>query len=231
MAAPPTFQATISRCPQPYRPHQAAPSSHPPATAPKASPHTPTRKYGGGGGRGVSITPTPPTAPPPMRAHPTHATPATTAHPTATRTRAARHPLQAPKTCATRTPPPGATGAHLSALQPTPKPSTHPRQTSRQRPAHTRTAAPPRPSPPTVTPPADTTHPSQPQPPRPRSTNTRGHELNRRSLSNTQRSDQHKRTSTPNQLTTNRNHFPQAPQGIPRGATDPDRCASYARTS
>ena len=34
-------------------------------------------------------------------------------------------PLQAPKTCATRTPPPEVTGAHLSALQPTPKPSTH----------------------------------------------------------------------------------------------------------
>nr|DAS23909.1 MAG TPA: hypothetical protein [Bacteriophage sp.] len=35
-------------------------------------------------------------------------------------------PLQAPKTCAARTPPPGATGAHLSTLQYLTHTSTHP---------------------------------------------------------------------------------------------------------
>ena len=160
MAAPPTLQATTSRCPQPglphrrpqpYRPHQAAPSSHPPATAPKASTHTHTRKYGG-----VSITPTPPysTTTPTMRAHPSHTTQDTTTptntHPAGTTTRATPRPLQARKTCATRTQ----------------APTTHPQQTSRQRAPHAHTATPPRPSPSTATAPATTTHPSQPQPPR-----------------------------------------------------------------
>lgn len=88
----------------------------------------PQPKYGGGGRReggegGIDH------ADPLQRHHPHHAGTPQPHHPTRTR-QAPRHgahhrPLQAPKTCATRTPPPEATGAHLSALQPTPKPSTH----------------------------------------------------------------------------------------------------------
>lgn len=70
-------------------------------------------------------------------------------------------PLQAPKTCATRTPPPEATGAHLSALQPTPKPAHTPtadKPSAARTHTHSRTAA-------TIT---TNHHDHQLQPPRPR---------------------------------------------------------------
>nr|DAW35839.1 MAG TPA: hypothetical protein [Caudoviricetes sp.] len=84
------------RHPREHRPHQAA---HTPGN----SAHTLTRNTGGGG-RGVSITP--------HHAGTPHQHAPGRHHDTGT-----PRPLQAPKTCATRTPPPGATGAHLSALQ------------------------------------------------------------------------------------------------------------------
>lgn len=83
---------------------------------------------------GVSITPTPySTTTPTVRAYPDTPPrtppqppePPTNTHPAETGHGPHQQPLQARKTCATRTPPPGAAGAHLSALQPTPKPSTH----------------------------------------------------------------------------------------------------------
>ena len=70
--------------------------------------------------------------------------PCATSHPTAQRASIGRTPLNAPvhpparMTRAPRTPPPGATGANLSALQPTPKP-THTPTTDKPSAARTRT--------------------------------------------------------------------------------------------
>lgn len=155
------------RCPQPglphrrpreYRPHQAART--PSAIAP-TTPNLTCR---------VSITPTPYSATTPtMHTHPGTRTGHHHSHqgepPTRThgRDRYGPHhrPLQAPKTCATRTPPPGATGAHLTALQPTPKPAHTPtadRPSAARTRAHSHTAA-------TIT---TNHHDHQLQPPRPR---------------------------------------------------------------
>ena len=86
-------------------------SSHPRQQCPHPHP-----KYGGRGegGGGVSITPHHAGTPQPHHPghHHTHQHAPGRHHDTGT-----PRPLQAPKTCATRTPPPGATGAHLSALQ------------------------------------------------------------------------------------------------------------------
>lgn len=109
------------RRPREHRPHQGTPSSHPLSN----SPHHPQPDM-----RGIDHAD-------PLQHHPHHAH--LPRHPTQDTTTATRtthqhthgrdrhgphhRPIQAPKTCATRTPPPGATGADLSALQPTPKPA------------------------------------------------------------------------------------------------------------
>lgn len=70
-------------------------------------------------------------------------------------------------------PTPGATGAHLSALQPTPKPA-HAPTTDKPPAAHTRTHS--HTAATTTNHHSTSHHDHQSQPPRPRSTNTRGHE-------------------------------------------------------
>ena len=97
---------------------------------------------------GVSITPTPySTTTPTVRAYPDTPPrtppqppePPTNTHPAETGHGPHQQPLQARKTCATRTPPPGAAGAHLSALQPTPRPSPRARTADKPSAARTRT--------------------------------------------------------------------------------------------
>lgn len=109
--------------------------------------------------------------------------PPTNTHPGRYRHGPHHRPLQAPTPCATRTPPPGATGADLSALQPTPR-SAHARTADKPPAALTRThshtaaststtsnaSQPPRPSPPA---PATTTTKHQHKKTRARTTATR----------------------------------------------------------
>lgn len=134
---------------------------------------------------GVSITPTPySTTTPTVRAYPDTPPrtppqppePPTNTHPAETGHGPHQQPLQARKTCATRTPPSGAAGAHLSALQPTPKPAPTPttdRPSAARTRTHSRTTA-------TITTNRhSTSHHDAPKPAAtttPRSTNTRGHE-------------------------------------------------------
>lgn len=175
-------------------------------------------------------------ADPLQRHHPHHAhlprhptqdtTTATHQHTRQRRARATPQPLQAPKTCAARTPPPGATGAHLSALQPTPKPSTQTHNRQAISGPHTH-AQPHR---------RDHHHqPSQHQPPRPpaATTTTTPPTTARDDMSSTTAArPAHNALTSANtkhhddEITTSRNHFPQTPQGIPRGGPGADRFAS-----
>lgn len=183
---------------------------------------------------GVSITPTPySTTTPTVRAYPDTPPrtppqppePPTNTHPAETGHGPHQQPLQARKTCATRTPPPGAAGAHLSALQPTPKPQhAHPQQTGHQRPAHARTAAPPRPSPP------PSQH-EQPRPPAAATTTTTATtarddmSTNHSSTNSAQRPDQRKHQTSRHRNNQGPKNKLQAPQGIPPGGPIADRNA------
>ena len=138
-------------------------------------------------------------------------------------------PLQAPKTCATRTPPPGATGAHLSALQPTPKPAHTPttdKPSTASTRTHSHTAA-------TITTnrhtasrhdtpkPATTTKTTKHQ-----HTKTRRHELNHSSATSAQRSDQRKHQTSRRRNNREPKTETQTPQGVTAPTPFPDRFAS-----
>lgn len=183
---------------------------------------------------GVSITPTPySTTTPTVRAYPDTPPrtppqppePPTNTHPAETGHGPHQQPLQARKTCATRTPPSGAAGAHLSALQPTPKPAPTPttdRPSAARTRTHSRTAA-------TITTNRhSTSHHDAPKPAittTPRSTNTRGHELNHSSANSTQRSDQHKHQTSQHRNNQGPKNKTQQPQGITPPPPNADRYA------
>ena len=171
-------------------------------------------------------------ADPLQRHHPHHAhlprhptqdtTTATHQHTRQRQARATPQPLQARMTCAARTPPPEATGAHLSALQPTPKPAhTHNRQAVREPYMH----APPHRR--------DHHHqPSQHQPPRPPAATTTTTTVttarddmstNRSSTNSAQCSDQRKHQTSRWRNNHQPKNLPQTPQEIPRGGARADR--------
>ena len=113
-------------------------SSHPRQQCP---PPLTRNTVGGGGGEGGIDHPHHAGTPQPHHPghHHTHQHAPGRHHDTGT-----SRPLQARMTCAARTPPPGATGANLSALQPTPKPAHTPttdRPSESPTCTHSRTAA------------------------------------------------------------------------------------------
>ena len=130
-------------------------------------------------------------------------------------------------TCARRTPPPGATGAHLSAQQHSTHTSTHTHNRQAVSGPHTH-AQPHR---------RDHHHqPSQRQPPRPPTATTTTTTVttarddmstNRSSTNHAQRSDQRKHQTSRQRNNHQPKNLSQTPQGIPPGATDPDRYASW----
>lgn len=174
-------------------------------------------------------------ADPLQRHHPHHAhlprhptqdtTTATHQHTRQRQARATPQPLQAPKTCATRTPPPEATGAHLSALQPTPKPAHTPtadKPSAARTRTHSHTAA-------TITTNHHTaSHHDTPKPAtttKHQHTKTRRHELNHSSTNRTQRSDQRKHQTSRRRNNREPKTGTQTPQGVTAPTPFPDRFA------
>ena len=122
-----------------------------------------------------------------------------------------------PTTRSRRSPPERPT-AHTQAQH------AHPQQTGHQRPAHARTAAPPRPSPP------PSQH-EQPRPPAAATTTTTATtarddmSTNHSSTNSAQRPDQRKHQTSRHRNNQGPKNKPQQPQGITRGAPGADRNA------
>ena len=125
-------------------------------------------------------------------------------------------PLQAPKTCATRTPPPGATGANLSALQPTPKPA-HIPTTDKPSAARTRTHSHTTTSTSTT---GNASQPPRPSPPAPATTTTKHQHKRTRARTTAARTAHNALTSTntkhhATEITGDTKTFPSNPRGYP----------------
>lgn len=141
-------------------------------------------------------------------------------------------PLQAPKTCATRTPPPGATGAHLSASQDPTQANTHTH--GRQAISGPHTHAQPHHR--------DHEHHEQRQPATKTITTSTSHHdheaptqedtsTNRSDANSTQRSDQRKHQTSRHRNNRRHKNLSQTPQGITPRPTLTDRQAFCVLTT